>query len=766
MSIKETTYNIKITGLVQGVGFRPFIYRLASEYGLSGTVDNRNDGVLIWISGNENIVKDFISAIPKTAPDASNIENISYQKENYISYPDFRIVKSSNNSIENEITEISPDIAVCNDCLEDLKTQAHRKNYSFINCTHCGPRFTIIRDLPYDRPKTTMANFKLCPICEGEYKDVNNRRFHAQPVACNSCGPHYTLHIDNQQETDINSIIKKIANGIESGNVIATKGIGGYNLICDALNVEATIKLRQSKHRDGKPLALMFKDEKSLHKYVNISDAESKMLTSWRRPIVILKTNLFPNSIVTKDFNSIGAMLPYMPFHFQLFEETKCEVLIYTSANLSGEPIIKENNKALELLGKEMPVLTYNREIYNRVDDSVGFVANDTARLLRRSRGYAPSPIRLDFQVDGILATGAELVNCFCIGRTSQAIISQHIGDLKNAETLDFYEESIERYKQLYKFEPKLVVCDLHPDYLSSRYAESLGLPIYKVQHHHAHMASVMAENKLNETVIGIVMDGTGYGTDGQIWGGEYFVGDYSGFERISHFSYIPIPGGDIAVKEPWRIALAYLYMTFGKEFIDLEIPFVKQLAKAKADLIIQFIEKKLNCPESSSAGRLFDAVAALLNLCKISSFHAEAPMRLEDIIDENEKGFYNYTIIDKEVNFSKTIKEIVSDIINSVEESIISARFHNTIIEVSTEICLKIRNEKSLNKVVMSGGSFQNKYLSIKLENKLLDLGFEVYFHKNTPANDGGLALGQLAIGAFMSRTNANKTLHNSITN
>jgi hydrogenase maturation protein HypF len=753
MSDIKATYRIKITGLVQGVGFRPFIYRLANEFGLVGTVDNRNDGVLIFVSGEEKDITNFILAIPLKAPEASNIEDVKYQKEVYSEYSDFRIVKSSNNSIKDEITEISPDIAVCHECLNDMKSQAHRKEYSFINCTHCGPRFTIIRDLPYDRPKTTMESFTLCNICEKEYKDVNDRRFHAQPVACNNCGPHYSLHIDNAIVNDINTIIYEIARGLESGMVMATKGIGGYNLICDALNEDATKKLRQSKHRDGKPLAMMFKDERVLQKYVDISKSELEMITSWRRPIVILKTENFTNKVVAKGFNSVGAMFPYMPFHYQLFEKTKCEIIVYTSANLSGEPIIKDDSKALELLGTELPVLTYNRQIHNRVDDSVGFVANNTARLLRRSRGYAPSSIRLDFSVDGILATGAELVNCFCIGRTSQAIISQHIGDLKNAETLDFYEESIERYKQLYKFEPQMVVCDLHPDYLSSRYAESLNLPIYKVQHHHAHMASVMAENKLNETVIGIVMDGTGYGTDGKIWGGEYFVGDFSGFKRISHFSYVPIPGGDSAVKEPWRIALSYLYNAYGEDYKNLDIPFVKNLDFAKADFIIQLIDKKLNSPESSSAGRLFDAVSAMLELCTTSSFHAEAPMRLEDIIDSDENGFYNYEINEDGISFSKTIKDIVIDIENKVALSRISTRFHNTIIEASCEICLKIRRENHLNKVVMSGGSFQNKYLSTIMENRLLDLGFEVYFHKIIPANDGGLALGQLAIGAWMSQ-------------
>ena len=744
-----TTYKIKITGLVQGVGFRPFIYRLAKLHGLFGTVDNRNDGVLIRVSGKENEISNFISCVSHDAPEASVIDNISFHPEEFIEFPDFKIVKSSNNDISDEITEISPDIAVCSNCIKDMEYQPHRIAYSFINCTNCGPRFSIIRDLPYDRPKTTMSDFQLCPICKKEYIDVNDRRFHAQPVACNSCGPHYSLHYSDQIEHDISLILKRIATQLESGEVIAVKGLGGFNLICDALNKEATNRLRKNKHRDGKPLAVMFRDVNALRKYANPSQEEIDMLKSWRRPIVILKTDSFPNTDVTVGFKSIGAMLPYMPFHYQLFDAIHCDSLVYTSANLSGEPIIKDNQKALDAFSDIMTVITYNREIHNRVDDSVGMVVNGVSRLLRRSRGYAPSPIRMPFSVDGILATGAELVNCFCLGRTSQAIISQHIGDLKNAETLEFFEESVERFKLLYKFVPKQLVCDLHPDYLSSRYAESLGLPILKVQHHHAHMASVMAENHLDETVIGVIMDGTGYGYDGKIWGGEFFVGDFMDFERIAHFSYVPIPGGDAAVKEPWRIALAYLYDTYGIDLLKLNIPFVKNLDKEKTNLIIQLIEKKLNCPESSSAGRLFDAVSALLGLCRVSGFHAEAPMRLEDSIDEEENGFYDFEILEGEISFAKTIKDIVKDIENHESISKISAQFHNTIVEVITEICLRVRTTKQLNKVVMSGGSFQNKYLSSRLENKLLSFGFEIFFQQKVPANDGGLALGQVAIAA-----------------
>ena len=749
MKSEKQTYRIKVTGLVQGVGFRPFVYRLAREFGIKGTVDNRNDGVSIMACGKKGEIEDFIAALNAKSPKASQIRKIDYHQVAYVPYDDFRIIKSSDNFSGNEITEVSPDIAVCEECLSDMKTQPHRLGYSFINCTNCGPRFSIIKALPYDRPNTTMSEFELCDKCEQEYKDVNDRRFHAQPVACNDCGPHYELYAEGGIIRDIEEIINRLSALLENGGVAAVKGLGGFNLICDALNEDATLNLRKSKHRDGKPLAVMFRDEKALRKYMQPSAQELQMLKSWRRPIVIVQTSDFPNKVVTSGFNSVGCMLPYMPFHYQLFESTTLDALVYTSANLSGEPIIKDDEIALAAFESKMPVLIYNRKIHNRIDDSVGFVARGKSRLLRRSRGYAPSPVPMPFNADGILAVGAELVNCFCFGRGTQAIMSQHIGDLKNAETLEFFEESIERFSHLYKFEAKAVVCDMHPDYLSSLYARKADLPLIEVQHHHAHMASVMAENALDEEVIGVVMDGTGYGTDGKIWGGEFFTGDLSSFERYAHFAYVPIPGGDAAVKEPWRTALSYLYAVYGKELFNLKILFVQTLDKSKAELIIQLIDKKLNSPESSSAGRLFDAVSALLQLCEVSSFHAEAPMRLEDVLDGTVSGDYPYVYKQRTVDFSPAIKAIVDDLTNDLSPALISAKFHNTVANAVLEVCKKIKEERSLEKVVLSGGTFQNRYLSQKVENDLEAEGFKVFFHRTVPANDGGLALGQLAIAA-----------------
>ncbi len=746
----KKTYTIRITGLVQGVGFRPYVYRIAKGKNLKGNVDNRNDGVFIRLNGSKNDIENFVNEIYKKAPEAAVIEKVEVSETEFTGFTEFKIVKSDNNKIVDEITEISPDIAVCDACLQDMKTQPHRIDYPFINCTNCGPRFTIIKSLPYDRKNTTMAPFEMCKSCETEYSDVSDRRFHAQPVACNHCGPQYNMVSKDENITGLNPLLQKTSMLLENGETVALKGLGGFTLICDANNDDAVKRLRQSKYRDGKPLAVLFRNLETVKEYAYVNKAEEELLTSWRRPIVLLKTKKSLAEGVSAGFSTVGALLPYMPFHYLLFEKTVCDAIVFTSANIAGEPIIIDNKRAVDIFKERCAaVITYNRDIYNRTDDSVAFVANAVPRLIRRSRGYAPSPVRLAFDVDGILATGAELVNTFCIGRTTQAILSQHIGDLKNAETLEFFEESISRYKELFKFEPKAVACDLHPDYLSSRYAEKQNLPLIKIQHHHAHMASCMAENNISEPVMGIIFDGTGLGTDGNIWGGEFFTGDFSGFRRHSHINYIPLPGGDKVTKEPWRTAVSYLYYAFGKNFTKLNIPFVKNLDRQKTAFVIQMIEKKINSPLSSSAGRVFDAVSAILNICTESGFHAEAPMRLEDAINKTETADYYSFTLDKSIDFKPVIKQIVNDIENGAETGLVAAKFHNTIVEISLATAKAIRNETGIKKAVLSGGTFQNGYLCEKTEQRLSEQGFEVFIHKKVPANDGGIALGQLVIAA-----------------
>jgi hydrogenase maturation protein HypF len=740
---------ITVKGLVQGVGFRPYIYRLATGLNLNGSVENRSDGVFIKLEGSSDMIKEFQSLLIDKAPAASNIEYVNTVIAEPLHCEDFRIIKSKDTS--EEITEISPDIAVCDDCLQDLETQVHRIDYPFINCTNCGPRFTIIKDLPYDREKTTMKEFVMCEACHHEYTDIIDRRFHAQPVACNDCGPEYILYFGGKEIKGTEKIIQTSAELLDSGKIIAMKGIGGFHIACDALNGDAVKRLRMLKHRESKPLAVMMKDINTVTRFAIVSEEEEKALTSWRRPIVLLKEtedHRLPSS-VSNELCTIGIMLPYMPFHHLLFKELKTTAIVLTSGNISDEPIIIHNKEAENNL-KEIydALLIYNRDIYNRTDDSIVFIANEKERIVRRSRGYVPNPVRLALDVNGIFAAGAELKNTFCIGNGNQAILSQHIGDLKNLETFDFYKETVTQFKKLFRVKPTLAVADMHPDYFSTRFVNEMNITKIFVQHHHAHIASCMAEHKLDEKVIGVSFDGTGYGDDGNIWGGEFFICDLNDYDRISHFEYVPIPGGDRVVDEPWRMAVSYLYKIYGQDFLKLDLPFLKNISLEKIKLILQAIDKKINCPLTSSAGRLFDVVAAITNICAVNGFEAEAPMRLESAIDKKCNEKYDYEI-NQTLCFDQTIKGIVNDVLNSVEASVISAKFHNNIISVILDTAKTARNKYSLRKVVLSGGVFQNRYLLEGIENILNENNFEVYTHSKVPSNDGGIALGQLAIAA-----------------
>ncbi len=743
----KNTYLIHVNGLVQGVGFRPFIYRLAHKYKLKGWVENSNDGVFVMVTGDDTQVGEFVQSIRNEAPAASNINSISKKVVNYEEFDDFRIVKSENRS--DAITDISPDIAVCDACLDDMKTQPHRIDYPFINCTNCGPRFSIIKDLPYDREKTTMAPFEMCDTCRSEYEDVLDRRFHAQPVACNNCGPVYQLHFNGKIIDDLKEILTIVSNLIDEGKIVAIKGVGGFQIACDANNEETVKRLRELKNREGKPFAVMFSGLQTLREYVYLNDVEEKKITSWRRPILILKEKKKLAPSISVGFDTIGAMLPYMPFHYQLFEYLNIPAIVLTSGNISDEPIVIDNDEALErLTGISDAVLTYNRDIYNRTDDSVAMVVNNRERLVRRSRGYSPEPVNLELNVDGIFAAGAELVNCFCIGKGNQAILSQHIGDLKNLETLEFYDEAYSRFKKLFRMEPELAVCDLHPDYLSTKFAKELGIQVIEVQHHHAHVASCMAEYGLDEKVIGVSFDGTGLGDDGNIWGGEFFICDLRDYERYTHFDYVPLPGGDAVTKEPWRTAVSYLKKYIGDEFLNLDIPFVRNLDDEKTGIVLQAIEKNINCPLSSSAGRLFDAVSALTGLCTESKFHAEAPMRLESVIDMRMHHSYPFDF-GKTISFGNTIFDILDDLLYGESVREISAKFHNTVVNSVIAVVSQIRKETGLDKVVFSGGTFQNRYILSNVETILTLEGFKVYTQSRIPSNDAGIALGQMVIAA-----------------
>ncbi|MCD4679639.1 MAG: carbamoyltransferase HypF [Bacteroidales bacterium] len=747
------TYNIQVKGLVQGVGFRPFIYKLALRYKLKGSVENRNDGVVIKVNNrtfkhsNNRIIEEFIQTIKEEAPLASNIVSVSYEITDQELFSDFRIIKSTNTS--EEITEISPDIAVCDECLEDMQLQENRINYPFINCTNCGPRFTIIKDLPYDREKTTMHPFIMCEKCRKEYSDIMDRRFHAQPVACKNCGPQYELITKNNRIHDPETILQTTCKLLEEGKIIAMKGLGGFHMACDALNEESVKKLRKSKNRDGKPFAVMFADIEKLKEFTQLNSAEELSIKSWRRPIILLHEKKKLAHSVSVGFSTVGAMLPYMPFHYLLFEKLKLPAIVLTSGNISDEPILIDNDDAeKKLLGISNALLIYNRKIYNRTDDSVAFIINNTERLIRRSRAYAPSPVRMNMDVDGIMASGAELVNCFCVGKGNQAILSQHIGDLKNIETLDFYINTIEQFKKLFRVTPNLLVHDMHPDYLSSKHFQGLDGKKISVQHHHAHIASCMAEHHLDEKIIGVALDGVGFGDDNNIWGGEFFVCDLNEYKRITHFDYVPMPGGDMATKEPWRMAVAYLYKYYGREFLKNNFQFLKKRNPNDIEMLLMAIDKNINCPLTSSAGRLFDAVSALINLCTFSTFHAEAPMRLETIADKNIIDSYEFQL-NSTIQLNKTFNKIIEDLSKNIHVSVISAKFHNTIINIIFAVASKIRDDYKINKIALSGGSFQNRYISEKVEKLLTQNNFQVYTQCTVPSNDGGIALGQLAIAA-----------------
>ncbi len=746
----ETGYEILIRGLVQGVGFRPFIYRLAYGYCLNGEVVNRTGGVTVIVQCDQETVAQFIADIRALAPPAANIRSVEVRKSETRPYSGFTITPSKNT--DESITEVSPDIAVCDECLADLVSDPGRLDYPFINCTNCGPRFTIIQALPYDRAGTTMAPFVMCHRCAAEYNEISDRRFHAQPVACNSCGPKYTLKAGGLVVTDISEILQSISDRLAGGGSVAIKSTGGYNLMCDALNEEAVLRLRQRKQRDNKPFAVMFRDIDTLKEFCQADREEEAALLSWRRPILLLEQRMPLASSVSNGLNTTGAMLPHMPVHHMLFRIMQTPAVVLTSGNLSDEPIITGDLQAeRDLMPVTGCVVSYNREINNRADDSVVRVIGGNITLIRRSRGFAPQPVELTTYAEGIFAAGAEQKNSFCIGKGSQAFMSQYVGDLKNVTTYDYYQETFRLFSSLFRFTPSSVVCDMHPDYLSTRFAEELaessGLPLMRVQHHHAHAASVMAEHGLTGKVIGVIMDGTGYGPDGNIWGSEFMIASALSFERYTHFDYFMMPGGDVAADEPWRMALSCLFSYFGSDYDFMSVKLFRLIDEKRLALVREMLVNGINSPLTCGAGRIFDAVSALLMLCTKASFDSEAPMRLESAINLITDDYYPFTFSD-----SICLREMFTEIIRETgryDIPLIAARFHNTIAQIILAVCKKIRQETGLKDVVLSGGVFQNRYLLEKSLYLLSVNKFQAYTNHLVPSNDGGISLGQMLTAA-----------------
>ncbi len=736
------------------MGFRPFVFRIATRHDLTGWVQNTNEDIRIEVTGTDQNLGCFLNSLSEEAPPAAIIEKITSLEIKTVSFPSFTIRDSHN--LSDKITEISPDIAVCDDCLRDIEQHDNRFAYPFVNCTNCGPRFTIIRDLPYDRAKTTMGLFVMCEQCRKEYETITDRRFHAQPTACSHCGPHYEYFVGQEMISDrIAVILKCISVSIENGEIVLIKGLGGMHLACDAFNESAVKKLRDLKNREGKPFAVMFRDLKSLREYSEINPEEEKSLISWRRPIVLLQKKKVSGQQklaagLNVDLNLLGVMLPYMPIHYLLFDNLKTKAIVLTSGNFSSEPILIDNQAALKQLSPFVSAsLFYNRDIYNRTDDSVVRVIGGHERIMRRSRGYVPAPVRTALNTDGIVAFGAELTNCFCVGKGNKAFLSQHIGDLQGLETTLFYEETIAQFIKLFRIEPTLLAVDMHPGYISTKTGLNYGnLPVFQVQHHHAHIASCMAEHGLDEKVIGIALDGTGYGPDGNSWGAEFMICDLNDFERITHFEYIAQPGGDLAAEEPWRMAISYLYKVYGDKFTELKLPFLSKIETEKLEMIPMMIDKNVNSPLTSSAGRLFDCVASLLDLVQVATFQAEGPMRLESLVISGCTESYPFQFIGA-ISFDDTIRGIIDDINSGISNSLIATKFHNTINLIIFEFANSIRLKQGLNKVVLSGGVFQNKYLLEGSIEILQKNEFEFYSHLTVPANDGGIALGQLAVAS-----------------
>lgn len=796
---------IAVKGTVQGVGFRPYVYSLATSLGLAGYVSNTADGVHIDIEGAA--VADFIRRLPVEAPPLSRITDISVTPLPIRGYAGFTIQVSRDQAGSHPFTLISSDVSVCPDCLREMNDPNDRRYlYPFINCTNCGPRFTITRAVPYDRPNTTMADFPLCQECSREYHDPRDRRFHAQPIACPQCGPEVEFRVRSAERgVKGTQALEAGINVLREGGIVAIKGLGGYHIACDAMNHQAVAKLRERKRRSNKPFAVMAASVEVLRGFCEVSREEEELLESPKRPIVLLKKkhpdavrNPLPDAVSPNNLYT-GCMLPYTPLHSLLFsvgdkdlaEETgTLSVLVMTSGNLSEEPIVHRNVEAIEKLsGIVDAFLSHNRDIFMRVDDSVVRIAYCGLRnadykeradkyeirnpkynisFLRRARGYAPEAISLGGPGPEVLGCGADLKNTFTLTKGSFAIPSQHIGDMENYETLKFFEESLANLKQVYRVEPVAIVHDLHPGYLSTRWAQEQvrsaecgtrneerdehksAIALYAIQHHYAHIGSVMAEHGLTEKVIGVAFDGTGYGTDGNLWGGEFLIAGIEGFERAGQFKYIPLPGGEAAIREPWRTAVSYVADAEGAQAAGrlAAIGFSERHGQASVEQVLKIAGSRDLSPLSSGAGRIFDAVSAMLGVCDRNTFEGEAAIALEALTVEGIEGEYpivltkenGYTVLD----FCNAIKALIDDLLKNDPKPVIATRFHNTVASGIRLTVKGIHERTGILDVALSGGTFQNRYLLARTIALLTADGMRVHTNAQMPPNDACISLGQ----------------------
>jgi hydrogenase maturation protein HypF len=770
---------LHITGIVQGVGFRPFVYNLAGRLGLRGWVRNTSAGVDIEVDGERDVLDSFVRLLRQEAPALSHIDELSVSFGSAGGFHSFEILDSE--PLEGAFQSISPDVAICDDCLRELFDPSDRRVlYPFINCTNCGPRFTIIKDIPYDRPKTTMAGFTLCSDCEREYRDPLNRRFHAQPVACPVCGPKVWLETrEAEVKASSSEAILKVRELLAEGKVVAIKGLGGFHLACDATQAAAVSELRRRKLRVDKPFALMMPNLETVETHCIVSEQERLLLLSTARPIVLLKRK--PGSGIAREVapnqDWLGVMLPYTPLHYLLFSDPlqlpsfTSHPLVMTSGNLAEEPIATDNDEARKRLASLADAfLFHDRDIHVRCDDSVVRILEDqplkmehgsssavqppsSLYPIRRSRGYSPFPVKLPFQAPPLLAAGSELKNTFCITNRNYAFLSHHIGDMENFETLRSFEQGVEHFERLFRVIPEAIAHDLHPDYLATRYAleraERENIRTIGVQHHHAHIAACMAEHGLDGSspVMGFAFDGTGYGEDGAIWGGEVLVVDHLGYQRVGQLEYFPLPGGDAAIRKPARTALALLW-SLGLEWDERLDPVREFCAEDQVTLRLQ-LEKKINTPLTSSMGRLFDAAAALAGVRQTVNYEAQAAIEFEALADLTETGKYPFKWNNTKIQVRDAVETLIRDRFAGVPLPIISARFHNGLAEIVRVTGVEIQEKYGIHEVVLSGGVWQNITLLRRTLPLLQESGLRVYIHRQVPTNDGGLSLGQAVIAA-----------------
>jgi len=753
---------ISVRGVVQGVGFRPFVYQLAHKHNLKGWVCNTSGDVKIEVEGERADIARFLIELREMPPPQAHIDSISFEERPVVGYKKFQIRPSLAQADEYQL--ISPDLATCEACQKELFDPANRRyRYPFTNCTNCGPRFTIIEDIPYDRPRTTMRHFRMCPLCQKEYDNPLDRRFHAQPNACPECGPSLKLANAEGKSIPARDVIATASQLLREGNILAIRGLGGFLLACDATSGKAVSSLRERKKRPSKPLAVMLATLEEVGEHCWVSPEEEELLASPQAPIVLLrwKPGSSVSPVVAPGLKYLGVMLPYTPLHHILLRETGLP-LVMTSGNLSEEPIAKDNDEAIERLhGIADYFLLHNRDIYSRYDDSVTIVEGGRPRVIRRARGYAPYPIPLPFKAKPVLACGVEEKNTFCLTRDSHAFVSQHIGDMESWETLEHFENTVALYQRLFRIQPEIIACDMHPEYLSTKWAraesEKNGVPLVTIQHHHAHVVSCMVDNEVQEPVIGVSFDGTGYGTDGRIWGGEFLVADYHHFERKAHLEYLPLPGGEAAVKKPYRTAIGYLYTLLGEEGLGWKLPCLNNVGEQELDIIKQQIERGINTPLTSSCGRLFDAVSALLGIRGQIDYEAQAAVELEmSAYDGEADGAYPFTVEMEDgvgaIRLRGLFSAILSDLSIGVPASVISGRFHNTVAQMVREVCSQIAEDTGINLVALSGGVFQNRLLLRKVTALLDTAGLTAITHSQVPCNDGGVSLGQAVIANYIS--------------